>query len=393
MEKVYVIGAVRTPVGSFGGALKDVPAVELGSIVIEEAIKRAGLDKEDVDEVIMGHVLQAGLGQSSGRQAAVKAGLPVEVPALTINKVCGSGLKAINLGAQSIMHGDTGIVVAGGMENMSLSPYLVPAARWGGRMGHMVMQDSMILDGLWCAFGDVHMGITAENIAEDYHISREDQDLFALQSQQRTIAAIDGGRFNEEIVPVIIPQRRGEPVLFSTDEHPRRGTTLEKLAALRPAFKKDGTVTAGNASGINDGAVAVVLASGTMVERLGLMPMVEVVNFASAGVEPRVMGTGPIAACRRLFERTGLTVEDIDLFELNEAFASQSLAVIKELQVNPDMVNVNGGAIALGHPIGASGARVFVTLIFEMVKRKSRLGIASLCIGGGQGIATLVQRP
>lgn len=237
------------------------------------------------------------------------------------------------------------------------------------------------------------MGITAENIAEDYHISREDQDLFALQSQQRTIAAIDGGRFNEEIVPVIIPQRRGEPVLFSTDEHPRRGTTLEKLAALRPAFKKDGTVTAGNASGINDGAVAVVLASGTMVERLGLMPMVEVVNFASAGVEPRVMGTGPIAACRRLFERTGLTVEDIDLFELNEAFASQSLAVIKELQVNPDMVNVNGGAIALGHPIGASGARVFVTLIFEMVKRKSRLGIASLCIGGGQGIATLVQRP
>jgi len=386
-----VVGAVRTAVGSFGGSLRDVTAVKLGSIVIEEALKRAGLDKKDVDEVIMGNVLQAGLGQSSGRQAAVNAGIPVEVPVLTVNKVCGSGLKAINLGAQSIMLGDADIVVAGGMENMSAAPYLAPMARWGGRMGHTVMQDAMILDGLWCAFEDIHMGITAENIADDYNISREDQDLFALQSQHRAIAAIDEGRFDDEIIPVPVPQRKGEPLPFSTDEHPRRGTTLEKLAALRPAFKKDGTVTAGNASGINDSAAAVVLASGRVVGKLGLKPMVEVINFASAGVEPRVMGTGPIAACRRLFKKTGLSVEDIDLFELNEAFASQSLAVLKELQVNPEIVNVNGGAIALGHPIGASGARIFITLIFEMRRRKSNLGVASLCIGGGQGVATLVK--
>ncbi|NLZ29069.1 MAG: acetyl-CoA C-acyltransferase, partial [Firmicutes bacterium] len=295
MEKVYVVGAVRTAVGSFGGALRDVAAVKLGSLVIEEALKRAGLGQKDVDEVIMGNVLQAGLGQSSGRQAAVNAGIPVEVPVLTINKVCGSGLKAINLGAQSIMLGDADIVVAGGMENMSAAPYLAPMARWGGRMGHAVMQDAMIMDGLWCAFEDIHMGITAENIADDYSISREDQDLFALQSQHKAIAAIDEGRFDDEIIPVPVPQRKGEPLLFKIDEHPRRGTTLEKLSALRPAFKKDGTVTAGNASGINDSAAAVALASGRVVEKLGLKPMVEVINFASAGVEPRVMGTGPIA--------------------------------------------------------------------------------------------------
>ncbi len=394
MEKVYVVGAARTPVGTFGGALKGVSAVELGSIAIAESIKRAGIDEKFVDEVIMGNVLQAGLGQNPGRQASVKAGLAVEVPVTTINKVCGSGLKAINLGAQSIMLGHADIIVAGGMENMSVSPYLAPAARWGGRMGNLSLQDSMIIDGLWCAFENVHMGITAENIAEDYNISREEQDAFALQSQDKAIAAIDSGRFREEIVPVVIPQRKGDPVTVDTDEHPRRGTTLEKLTALRPAFKKEGgTVTAGNASGINDGSAVVVLASAGMVEKLGLKPMVELVNFASAGVEPRVMGTGPIAACRRLFERTGLTVDDIDIFELNEAFASQALSVIKELNVNPELANLNGGAIALGHPIGASGSRIFVTLIHEMIKRKSNRGIASLCIGGGQGIATLVQLP
>lgn len=388
-----MVGAARTPVGSFGGALKSVSAVELGSVAISEAIKRAGINKEGVDEVIMGNVLQAGLGQNTGRQAAVKAGLPVEVPVTTINKVCGSGLKAVNLGAQAIMLGHADVIVAGGTENMSLSPYLANAARWGGRMGHLTMQDSMITDGLWCAFENVHMGITAENIAKDYNISREDQDLFAVQSQEKAIAAIDTGRFRDEIVPVVIPQKKGDPVTVDTDEHPRRGATAEKLAALRPAFKKDGTVTAGNASGINDGAAVVVLASAGTVERLGLKPMVEVADFASAGVEPRVMGTGPIAACRRLFERTGLTTDDIDLFELNEAFASQALSVVRELNVNTGLANVNGGAIALGHPIGASGARVFVTLIHEMVKRKSRQGVASLCIGGGQGIATLARLP
>lgn len=392
MEKVYVVGAARTPVGTFGGALKGVSAVELGKIAIEESIKRAGVDVKDIDEVIMGNVLQAGLGQNPGRQASVKAGIGVEVPVTTINKVCGSGLKAINLGAQAIMTGHADVIVAGGMENMSSSPYLAPAARWGGRMGHLAMQDSMIMDGLWCAFENVHMGITAENIAEDYKISREEQDKFAVQSQEKAIAAIDSGRFKDEIVPVVIPQRKGDPVTVDTDEHPKRAATLEKLASLKPAFKREGgTVTAGNASGINDGSAVVVLASAATVEKLGLKPMVEIVDFASAGVEPRVMGTGPIAACRRLFERTGLTVDDIDLFELNEAFASQALSVIKELKVNPELANPNGGAIALGHPIGASGSRIFVTLIHEMIKQKSNRGLASLCIGGGQGISTLAK--
>ena len=394
MERVYVVSAARTPVGSFGGVLKDVNAVRLGAIAIEEAIRRAGVEANHVEEVLMGNVLQAGLGQSPGRQAGVKAGVPVEVPATTINKVCGSGLKAINLGAQAIMTGDADLVVAGGTENMSQTPYLAPAARWGGRMGNLTLEDSMIKEGLWCAFENVHMGITAENIAEEYNISREEQDEFALNSQQKAVAAIDEGKFADEIVPVNVPQKKGEDVIVDTDEHPKRGSSLEKLSALKPAFKKEGgTVTPGNASGINDGAGAVVLASASQVEKLGLNPLFEVAHFASAGVEPRVMGTGPIAACRKLFSRAGMEPDEVDLYELNEAFASQALSVLKTLNVNPEITNVNGGAIALGHPIGASGVRIFITLLYEMLKRKSNTGVASLCIGGGQGIATLVKTP
>jgi len=394
MERVYVVSAARTPVGSFGGVLKDVNAVRLGAIAIEEAIRRAGVEANQVDEVLMGNVLQAGLGQNPGRQAGVKAGVPVEVPATSINKVCGSGLKAINLGAQAIMTGDADLVVAGGTENMSQTPYLAPAARWGGRMGNLTLEDSMIKEGLWCAFENVHMGITAENIAEEYNISREEQDEFALNSQQKAVAAIDEGKFADEIVPVNVPQKKGEDVIVDTDEHPKRGSSLEKLSALKPAFKKEGgTVTPGNASGINDGAGAVVLASASQVEKLGLNPLFEVAHFASAGVEPRVMGTGPIAACRKLFSRAGMEPDEVDLYELNEAFASQALSVLKTLNVNPEITNVNGGAIALGHPIGASGVRIFITLLYEMLKRKSNTGVASLCIGGGQGIATLVKNP
>ena len=394
MERVYVVSAARTPVGSFGGVLKDVNAVRLGAIAIEEAIRRAGVEANHVEEVLMGNVLQAGLGQSPGRQAGVKAGVPVEVPATTINKVCGSGLKAINLGAQAIMTGDADLVVAGGTENMSQAPYLAPAARWGGRMGNLALEDSMIKDGLWCAFENVHMGITAENIAEEYNISREEQDEFALNSQQKAVAAIDEGKFADEIVPVNVPQKKGEDIIVDTDEHPKRGSSLEKLSALKPAFKKEGgTVTPGNASGINDGAGAVVLASASQVEKLGLNPLFEITHFASAGVEPRVMGTGPIAACRKLFSRAGIEPDEVDLYELNEAFASQALSVLKTLNVNSEITNVNGGAIALGHPIGASGVRIFITLLYEMLKRKSNTGVASLCIGGGQGIATLVKSP
>ncbi len=394
MEKVYVVGAARTPVGSFGGALKDVNAVELGRIAIAESLQRAGVEASEVEEVLLGNVLQAGLGQNPARQAAINAGIPVEVPETTVNKVCGSGLKAIAMGAQSIMLGDAELIVAGGTESMSQAPYLVPAARWGGRMGDLKMVDSMIKDGLWCAFGNYHMGVTAENVAEDYGITREEQDSFAVNSQEKAINAIDAGKFQEEIVPVTIPRKKGEDITVDTDEHPRRGTTLEKMAALPPVFKKEGgTVTAGNASGINDGAGVVVLASASKVEKLGLTPMVEIANYASAGVEPRIMGTGPISACRRLFEKAGVTADDVDLFELNEAFASQAISVMRDLNVNPEITNVNGGAIALGHPIGASGARIFITLIHEMSKRKSKTGVASLCIGGGQGVASLVRAP
>jgi len=393
MEKVYVVQSVRTPVGTFGGSLKDVKAVDLGTLVIDEVLKRAGTDKEEIEEVIMGNVLQGGLGQNPARQAAVNAGIPEEVPAYTVNKVCGSGLKSINLAAQSIMTGEADLVVAGGMENMSQAPYVLPSARWGGRMGDQKLNDLMILDGLWCAFENIHMGVTAENIAEDYGIGRQEQDELALESQEKAINSIDQGAFKDEIVPVEIKPRKKEPYQVDTDEHPRRGTSLDKLSALPPAFKKDGgTVTAGNASGINDGAGALLLASEEKVKKLGLAPVAEICGYASAGVPPRVMGTGPIKAIKKLLDRTGYQINDMDLIELNEAFASQALSVLKELKINREITNVNGGAIALGHPIGASGTRLMVTLLHEMVRRNSRLGLASLCIGGGQGIASLVKR-
>jgi len=379
-------------VGSFGGTLKDTPAVDLGALVIGETLKQAGLRRGDVDEVIMGHVLQAGLGQNTARQAAVRAGLPHETPCLTINKVCGSGLKAVMLGAQSILLGEAEVVLAGGMENMSRSPYLLNEARFGLRMGHGQAVDSMITDGLWCAFNDIHMGMTAENIALEYGITREEQDAFALGSQEKAVAAIDGGRFAAEVVPVRIPQRKGEPLVFAVDEFPRRGTTLEALARLKPAFKKDGTVTAGNASGINDGAACLLLMPARRAAAAGLTPLAVIRSSASAGVDPRIMGTGPIPATRKALERAGLTVADMDLIEANEAFAAQALAVAGELQFPMKKVNVNGGAIALGHPIGASGARIFVTLLHEMARREARYGLATLCIGGGQGVAMVVER-
>lgn len=392
MRKAVVVGAVRTAVGSFGGALKDVSAVELGAIVIKETLRRAGVEAALVDEVIMGNVLQAGLGQNPARLAAVRAGLPVDVPALTINKVCGSGLKAVNLAAAAVMLGDADIVVAGGMENMSQSPFLVPGARWGLRMGNGSLVDSMLTDGLTCGFDGMHMGITAENIAEQFCITREEQDDFAARSQVRAVSAMASGRFSDEIVPVAIPQRKGDPVLFANDEFPKKDSTVESLAKLRPAFKKDGSVTAGNASGINDGAAAVVIMSEDKARELGLEPMATIVSYASAGVEPRIMGTGPIKATQKALAKAGLTLGDLELIESNEAFAAQALSVAKTLEFNMDIVNVNGGAIAIGHPIGASGARIFVTLLFEMQKRNAKTGLATLCIGGGQGVATIVVR-
>lgn len=392
MREVVIASAVRTAIGSFGGALKDVSAVELGALVIKEAIQRAGIQAEQVEEVIMGNVLQAGLGQNPARQAAIKAGLQHMIPSMTINKVCGSGLKAVMLAAQSIIAGDADIVVAGGMENMSQAPYIMKNARWGYRMGHGEISDIMILDGLWCAFDNTHMGITAENIAEQYGISKEEQDHFAVVSQNRAEKALAADRFKEEIVPVIIPQRKGDPIVFAKDEFPRAGATYEGLSKLKAAFKKDGTVSAGNASGINDGAAALVVMSREKADELGVKPLVTIKAYASAGVEPRVMGTGPIPATRKVLEKTGLTMNDIDLVEANEAFAVQSLAVMKELGLDPEKTNVNGGAIALGHPIGASGARILVTLIYEMLKQDSKRGLATLCIGGGQGVAALVER-
>lgn len=383
---------MRTAIGTFGGALSNIPATELGTIVIREVLSRCSLQPEQVDEVLLGNVLQAGLGQNPARQAAIRAGIPQSVPATTINKVCGSGLKAVTSAAQAIQCGDAEIIVAGGIENMSQAPFLLKKARYGYRMGHDNLYDSMILDGLWCAFNDVHMGITAENIAARYGITREQQDEFACLSQQKAEKAMKEGRFKDEIVPVLIPQRKGEPVIFDQDEHPRWGTTIDKLAPLKPAFKKDGTVTAGNASGINDGAAAVVVASAKKAEELGIKPLARIVSYASAGVDPAYMGLGPIPATRKALQRAGLTIDDLDLIEANEAFAAQSLAVIKELGFDPQKVNVNGGAIALGHPIGASGARILVTLLHEMQKRAVKYGLATLCIGGGQGIAVVVER-
>uniref|UniRef100_UPI00403F2A93 acetyl-CoA C-acetyltransferase n=1 Tax=Sporosarcina sp. FSL W8-0480 TaxID=2954701 RepID=UPI00403F2A93 len=392
-NEVVIVSAVRTAIGSFLGSLKDVSATELGGIVIKEALSRSGIKAEEVDEVIMGNVLQSGLGQNPARQAAIKAGLPETVPAMTINKVCGSGLKAVHLARQAIIAGDADIVVAGGMENMSQAPFLLKNARDGFKMGDQKVIDSMISDGLWCAFNDYHMGITAENLCDRYSLTREEQDAFSAASQEKAAAAIESGKFKEEIVPVEIPQRKGEPVIFDTDEYVKDGTTIEKLTKLRPAFKKDGSVTAGNASGINDGAAAFVIMSKQKAEELGVEPLAIIKANANAGVDPAVMGIGPVQAVRNVLEKSGLELADIDLIEANEAFAAQSLAVDRELQFDKKKLNVNGGAIALGHPIGASGARILVTLLHEMKRREAKTGLATLCIGGGQGVATIVQLP
>ncbi|MYL63282.1 acetyl-CoA C-acyltransferase [Bacillus hwajinpoensis] len=391
-REVVIVSAIRTPVGSFNGSLKSISATELGAAVIKGAIEKAGISIDQVEEVIMGNVLQAGLGQNPARQAAIKAGIPVSTPAMTINKVCGSGLKTVHLGAQSIMLGDQDIVVAGGMENMSQAPYLLNGAREGLRMGDQKMVDSMIQDGLWCAFNDYHMGVTAENLCDHYHLTREEMDEFAAWSQQKAQAAIEEGRFKEEILPVSIPQRKGEPLLFETDEYVKPGTTADKLAKLRPAFKKDGGVTAGNASGINDGAAAVVLMSKEKADELGIEYLAVIRSNASGGVDPSVMGLGPVPATKKALERAGLSMNQMNLVEANEAFAAQSLAVGRDLDFNKEILNVNGGAIALGHPIGASGTRILVTLLHEMKRRNERYGLATLCIGGGQGVATIVER-
>lgn len=392
MTEVVIVAAVRTPIGSFGGSLKDISTVDLGSLVIKNAIERAGLEPEQVDEVIMGNVLGAGLGQNVARQMSVHAGVPVTVPAFTINKVCGSGLKAVQLAVQAVLCGDAEVVVAGGAENMSQAPYILPNQRWGSRMGNATVVDTMLRDGLTDGFEDYHMGITAENVAEQYGITREDQDSFALQSQKRAVAAVESGRFKEEIIPVEIPQRRGEPLVFDTDEFPRKDVSLEGLSKLRPAFQKDGSVTAGNSSGINDGAAAVVVMSAEKAKELGITVLATIKSYASAGLDPKVMGCGPIYASRKALEKAGLTVADLDLVESNEAFAAQACAVAKELNMDLEKVNVNGGAISLGHPIGASGCRILVTLLHEMQKRDAKRGLVTLCIGGGMGTALIVER-
>ena len=392
MREVVIVSAVRTAIGSFGGSLKDIPAAELGSIVIKEAVNRAGIKPGISREVVMGNVIQAGQGQNVARQAAVKAGLPVGVPAMTINKVCGSGLRCVALAAQMIKAGDCDVVIAGGMENMSLAPYAMPGARWGQRMGDGKMVDTMIKDALWDAFNDYHMGVTAENIAKEWGLTREMQDEFALNSQLKAEKAIKEGKFVDEIVPVVIPQRKGEPKVFEQDEFPRFGSTIEKMAKLRPSFIKDGTVTAANASGINDGAAAFVVMSAEKAQELGVKPMAKIVSYGSKGLDPSIMGYGPFHATKKALEVAGLTVEDMDLIEANEAFAAQSLAVAKDLNFDMEKVNVNGGAIALGHPVGASGARILVTLLHEMEKRDAKKGLATLCIGGGMGTALVVER-
>ncbi|ATW26910.1 acetyl-CoA C-acetyltransferase [Candidatus Formimonas warabiya] len=392
MSIPVIVSAVRTAIGSYGGALKDVKAADLGAAVIAEACSRAKIAAEMVEEVIMGNVLQAGLGQNVARQAALKAGLPVEVPAMTVNKVCASGMKTVALAAQAVQMGDAQVVVAGGTENMSQAPYLLYNARWGQRMGDGVLVDEMIKDGLWCAIGDHHMGITAENVAQKYQISREEQDEFSFQSQKKTDSAWGQNLFEQEIVPVSIPQKKGEPVIFKKDEHFKPGTTREKLAALKPAFQKGGTVTAGNASGINDGAAALVIMSEERAHSLGLVPLARIAAYASSGVEPGVMGMGPVAAVHKALAKAGWKLEDIDYIEANEAFAAQSVAVGKQLGWDAGKVNVWGGAVALGHPIGASGARIIVTLLHVMEKNGGKKGLATLCVGGGQGMAVLVEK-
>lgn len=390
MREVVIVSAVRTPVGTFAGSLKDVPAVQLGVVVVKEAIQRAGIEAAQVENVILGNVLQAGLGQNTARQVLIHSGIPQEVPAMTINKVCASGLRSVSLAAQIIKAGDADIIVAGGIENMSAAPYAMNGARWGYRMGDSNLTDIMIKDGLWDAFNQYHMGITAENVAERWKLTREELDAFAFESQQKAENAIKAGRFKDEIVPVEIAGKKGVTV-FDTDEHPRFGTTLDALARLKPAFKKDGVVTAGNASGINDGAAALVVMSLEKAKALGLKPIARIASYASAGVEPAIMGTGPIPASRKALEKAGWMPQDLDLIEANEAFASQAVVVNKEMGWDTAKVNVNGGAIAIGHPIGASGARILVTLLHEMKKRNAKKGIATLCIGGGQGSAVVVE--
>lgn len=392
MKQAVIVSAVRTPVGSYGGAFKDVSAVTLGATAVKEAMERINLDPKMVDEVIYGNVLQAGQGQNVARQVAIHAGIPDYVTSYTINKVCGSGLKTVALAAQAIKAGDAEIIVAGGTENMSQAPYLLPNNRWGQRMGNGQVIDYMVADGLTDIFNNYHMGITAENIVEKYGLTREEQDTLSYNSQIRAEKAIKEGRFKEEIVPVVIPQRKGDPVIVDTDEYPKFGTTMDTLGKLKPAFKKDGTVTAGNASGINDGAAAIIVMSKEKAEELGLKILAEITSYASGGVDPAIMGTGPIPASTKALEKANMKIEDIDLVEANEAFAAQALSVAKDLNFDMEKVNVNGGAIAIGHPIGASGARILVTLLHEMEKRDAKNGLATLCIGGGQGIAMVVKR-
>ena len=389
--EVVILSACRTPIGAFGGALKDMSAVDLGAIVIREAVARAGVPPADIGDAVMGCVLQAGNGMNVARQAGLRAGLPVEVPGETVNRVCGSGLQAVVHAVEAIRVGYVDAMVAGGTESMSNAPYLLKGARWGYRMGNAEAVDSMLHEGLTCAIGLTHMGITAEEVAARYNVSRADQDAFAAESQARAVRAIAEGSFKDEIVPVPVPQRKGDPVLVDTDEYPRAGTTAVTLGALKPAFKKDGSVTAGNASGINDGAAALVVTTLKKAEALGKQPLARILSYVSTGVDPRVMGIGPVPAVRKVLDRAGLTISDVVLFELNEAFAAQSVAVARELGLDAAKVNVNGGAIALGHPIGASGARVLTTLVYALRARKLRYGVASLCIGGGMGIAMAVE--
>ncbi|VXC77926.1 Acetyl-CoA acetyltransferase [Pseudomonas sp. 9AZ] len=392
MQEVVIVAATRTAIGAFQGALSDIPAHELGAAVICRLLEQAGLSGEQVDEVILGQVLTAGSGQNPARQAAILAGLPHTLPAMTLNKLCGSGLKALHLGVQAIRCGDAEVIIAGGQESMSLAPYILPAVRTGLRMGHAKALDSMIHDGLTDAFNHYHMGVTAENLVEKYELSREQLDTFAAASQQKACGAIQAGRFKDEITPILIPQRKGDPLVFDTDEGPRAGTTAESLAKLKPAFKKDGSVTAGNASTLNDGAAAVVLMSAARAEALGLPVLARIKGYASSGVDPAIMGIGPVTATRRCLDKAGWSIDELDLIEANEAFAAQALSVGQELGWDMAKVNVNGGAIALGHPIGASGCRVLVTLLYEMIKRDARKGLATLCIGGGMGVSLAIER-
>ena len=391
MREVVIVSAARTPLGSFGGAFKNVSAVELGAVAAREAVRRGNLDPDSIEEVIIGNILSAGLGQNPARQTAIAAGLPVSVPAMTLNMVCGSGLRAVSLAAQIIASGDADIILAGGTENMSLSPYILNNHRLGSRMGDQKLIDSMVHDGLTDAFGDYHMGITAENIAAKWNISREEQDVFAAMSQQKAETAMRAGKFNEETAPVTIPVRKGTPLVIANDEYPRPGVTAEQLAKLKPAFIKDGTVTAGNSSGINDGAAMLIVMSREKADELKIKPMAILKSWASAAIEPDIMGYGPVPATEKALKKAGMTVKDLDLVEANEAFASQSIAVIRDLELDPEIVNVNGGAIALGHPVGASGARILITLLYEMKRRKAKNGLATLCIGGGMGTSVIVE--